>query len=219
MSDMPWRSLRAISRTMVKRNINLRVEGIDCIPNSGPVIIAARHFHHLYDGCALLATIDRPTHVLVAGDWPGNPVTRLLISRACRSAKWPVVLRPGGPSKMTSADAGNAFRTAAKASRELFQAGCALIVFPEGYPNIDPGYTTKPDETTFLPFERGVVRLASIAAPAGTLVPIVPAGFSYERSDKWNVTLRFGEPITITTRNDEPEVLQHLESQVRFLSR
>lgn len=219
MSDMPWRSLQAISRTLVRRNLNLQIEGAGFVPDSGPVIIAARHFHHLYDGCALLATIDRPTHVLVAGDWPGNPVTKVLIIRACRAAHWPVVLRPGGPSKITSAEAANAFRTAANASRKLFQDGRALIVFPEGYPNIDPGYTSKLDESSFLAFERGVVRLASIAAPAGAPVPIVPTGFSYERGDKWNVTLRFGEPITITSRDDEASALQHLETQVRDLSR
>ncbi|MEJ7838217.1 MAG: 1-acyl-sn-glycerol-3-phosphate acyltransferase [Thermomicrobiales bacterium] len=215
---MPWRSLRAISRIMVKRNLSLVVEGADLLPRTGPVIVASRHYHHLYDGCALLATLDRPSHVLVAGDWAGNPASRMLLARACFAARWPVLMRPGGPSRITDAQAAGAFRTVIRNALNLFREGRILIVFPEGFPNVDPGYTLKTDDSMFLPFERGVVRLATIAARSGIEVPLVPVGFSYEKGDRWQVIMRFGSPIEVTSRDDEAAVLHQLETSVYALS-
>ena len=33
------------------------------------VVLAARHYHHLFDGTSLLSTIGRPLRVMVALDW------------------------------------------------------------------------------------------------------------------------------------------------------
>jgi 1-acyl-sn-glycerol-3-phosphate acyltransferase len=130
-----------------------------------------------------------------------------------------VVLRPGGQGKVSPRDAAIAFRLATEQSIDIFRAGHGLIVFPEGYPNIDPGYTPKQDESSFLPFQRGVVRLASRAREAGLTVPIVPAGFAYSKTDRWNITLRFGRPLVVGSRGEEASTLQHLEESVRDLSR
>ena len=204
---------------MVKRNLRLQVEGIDNLPSSGPVIIAARHYHHLYDGCALVATIPRPSHILVAGDWVGNPAGRYILLRACAAAGWPMVIRPGGPSGAGAGEAAAAFRKAASQSLEVLRDGHVLITFPEGYPNIDPGYTPKSESLDYLPFQRGVVRLANMAYQRGLAVPIIPVGLSYTQNDKWNIVLRFGEPELIGSRHNEVVVLRHLEQQVMYLSR
>ena len=42
---------------LAARRIDLRVEGLEHLPATGPAIIAARHFHHFYDGCALVAVV------------------------------------------------------------------------------------------------------------------------------------------------------------------
>ncbi len=211
--------MRAASRVLVKRKLDLRVEGAAHLPPRGPVIIAARHFHHLYDGCAILASVPRPVHILVALDWLTNSAGRFAMEKACRAAGWPVVLRPHGPSgAVDELAAARAFRAAAKDSLALLSAGRVLLVFPEGYPNIDPGYTPKQNDDEFLPFQPGVVRLASLAAGRGLTVPIVPAGFSYRRGKRWEVTLRFGEPIILAGRAQEQVVLRELETRVRSLS-
>ena len=72
------RFIRVACRLLVQR-IDLRVEGVEHIPASGPVVIAARHFHHLWDGCALIAASPRPLHVVVALDWLHQPVGRRLM--------------------------------------------------------------------------------------------------------------------------------------------
>ena len=218
MSDMPWRSLRAASKAVVRRQLDLRVEGFDHVPRSGPVIVAARHFHHLFDGCAMLATIPRPVHILVGLDWVRSAPAKMAMERACRAAGWPVVLRRDGAAPVDNLDAARALRRAMTDTIALLNDGRVVLVFPEGYPNIDPGFTPKPDDSAFLPFQPGAVRLATLAAAKGIRVPIVPAGFAYERGERWRVTLRFGEPLAVERRDQEPTALAALEARVRTLS-
>jgi putative membrane protein len=215
---MPWRSLRAASKLVVKRHLDLRVEGADFLPPAGPVIIAARHFHHLYDGCALLATVPRPLHILVALDWVKNRAGRLGMEQACRAAGWPVVLRRDAETSVDDRDANRFLRRAMTETLELLKDGRVVVVFPEGYPNIDPGYTPKTHEAAFLPFQPGFVRLAALAARRGLGVPIVPAGFSYRHGDRWEATLRFGGPMFVQRRDEEESVLREIEQRVRCLS-
>jgi len=214
---MPWRFLRTAARMTVKRNVHLQVEGIDHVPRTGPVLIAARHFHHLYDGCALIATLPRPAHILVGLDWVANRPGRAAMEALCRSARWPVVMRPGGAQGIGMAEAGLAFRRATRDSLQLFRDGRILLVFPEGYPNIDPGPTPKPDETSFLPFQQGYLRLVGLASRQGIPVPVVPAGFAYTKDDRWNVVLRFGAPLLPGSLPAE-DFNRELEQRVRDLS-
>ncbi|MGB3307394.1 MAG: 1-acyl-sn-glycerol-3-phosphate acyltransferase [Thermomicrobiales bacterium] len=216
---MPWRFLHGASKVVVRRRLELEVDGLHHLPAHGPVLIAARHFHHLYDGCALLATVPRPLHILVALDWVTNPAGRIVMERACHAARWPVVERPSGPGGVVTKHAAVVFRHAACASLDLWRAGRMLLVFPEGYPNIDPGFTPKRDETEFLPFQRGYIRLVALAAQEGMQVPIVPTGLSYQRGEKWRVHLRFGAPIFIEKgRSQEEAAAQAIETEVRLLS-
>lgn len=218
MPDIAWRFLKTAGGVLLRRNVDLSVEGADLVPRKGPVIIAARHFHHLYDGCAILTTIPRPVHILVGLDWVKNPAGKVIMERACQAAAWPMIYRQNSLTPRDSHEATRALRHAMDDALDLFRAGHILLVFPEGYPNIDPGYTPKTDDNAFLPFQPGVVRLATMAAANGLTVPIVPAGFSYERGDRWRATLRFGEPVTVENRSQASAALHHLEQTVFALS-
>jgi putative membrane protein len=218
MSDMPWRSLRAASKLVVKRQVDLQVEGLEQIPASGPAIVAARHFHHLYDGAILLAVVPRPVHILVALDWVQNGAARVGMDKACRAASWPVVMRRDGQHEVEPGVVARTLRQAIRETMTLLEDGRVVLVFPEAFPNIDPGYTPKTDEAGFLPFRPGLVRMATLAAARGIRVPIVPAGFGYERGKKWRVKLGFGEPVWVERRGDEGEALRVIEGRVRELS-
>ena len=156
MPDVAWSFLQRSAKQVVRRNLDLTVEGLEQVPQAGPAILAARHVHHLYDGCAILATIPRPVHIVVALDWVTNRPGRLAMDRLCAAARWPVVLRQDGPRAVAPGEAARAWRTAMKARAGVAEEGRIVLVFPEGYPNIDPGYTPKPDEDAFLPFQPGV---------------------------------------------------------------
>lgn len=217
-----WASIRAGCRAALRR-IDLRVEAAWHVPAAGPAVIAARHFHHLYDGCALLDAVPRPLHVVVALDWARNPVGHRLMTGLCRAAGWPVVPRldePDGRSgQAMDADAIALLRAASRESVALLREGRPLLVFPEAYPTIDPGFTPKADDDKMLPFRPGFVRLAALAEREGsTRVPIVPAGLEYARGERWRVTLRFGPPIALAPDVPHGAIVREVEAQVRRLS-
>lgn len=218
MPDVAWRFLHTGSGLLARRRLDLVVEGAGNLPRRGPMIVAARHFHHLYDGVALLAEVPRPLHILVGLDWIRNPAGKAAMTLLCRAAAWPVVLRRDGSEAVDDNDARRALRRATADSLDLLAAGHALLVFPEGYPNIDPGYTPKRGDDDVLPFQPGVARLAMLAAGRGLDAPIVPAGLEYSRGERWRVTLRFGEPLTIDRAGDARAVIADVEREVRRLS-
>jgi putative membrane protein len=205
---------------LAARRIDLRVEGLDHLPATGPAIIAARHFHHFYDGCALVAVVPRPLKILVTLDWMESAAGLRLMRGACQIANWPVVVRSDAQGRHIGATAGR--RQLLLATREcvdLLRAGQFVLVFPEGYPNIDPSFTPKTSDEAFLPFHPGFVRIAVLAERDGiTRVPIVPVGLEYQRSDRWRVTVRFGRPVTHVPDVDFRVQVAAIEEQVRRLS-
>ncbi len=218
MADYAWHALRFAARMVVRRKLDLTVSGMKHLPEKGPVILAARHYHHLHDGCAVVAAIPRPVHILVGLDWVDNPVGRRVMDAACAAARWPVVLRRKALDARLSSEELRALRVSMQESLELLQDGRILLVFPEGYPTIDPSYTPKSDDSEFLPFQSGVVRLASAAGARGVRTPIVPVGFHYTRGERWTVQMNIGEPVFVESRSEEPAVLEALNREVRRLS-
>jgi putative membrane protein len=171
-------------------------------------------------------THDRPVHILVALDWVKHGLERSLMERACRLARWPVVLRGDGLSRQSgqtayTADEGPVYlRRAVRESVELLRAGELLVVFPEAYPNVDPAYTPKTGDG-FLRFRPGFVRLVELAQRDGqTRVPIIPTGFAYEPlpGGRWHVVMRFGQPIWLDDPSDVAGVARAVEDQVRYFS-
>lgn len=222
--------LRAGARALAARRLDLRVEGLEYLPRVGPLLVASHHYHHLYDGCALLAVVPRPIHLLVALDWVATPRDRRLMEWACDAARWPVVLRaetlqPPGSLRhgaYGSEEAGRYLRRAVRDSVALLRAGRAVVIFPAAYPVIDPHATPatpKAGGEAVLPFRPGIVRLVELAQRDGrTRVPIVPAGLSYHRGRRWQIMLRFAAPCYVDGRADRARVLRAVEEQVRLLS-
>jgi 1-acyl-sn-glycerol-3-phosphate acyltransferase len=216
-----WLALRALARLAVSRRVRLTVEGLEHVPADGPLLIASRHYHHLLDALVLLTAVPRPAHFLVALDWVDGPAGRRLMETACRAARWPVILRagelerPGGGGggggrrpAYAPAEAPRYLRRGLRDAQALLRAGRALIVFPEGYPRIDPARPGRPAPgDALLPFAPGAVRLAALAGGGGAEVPLVPAGLAYRLlggppaggatwlRGRWEVTLRFGPAL------------------------
>ena len=198
LSDhLAWVSLRAACRAAM-RQVDLNVEGLEHLPATGPAVIAARHYHHFYDGAALLTVAPRPLRVLVTLDWLENPVGQRMMREACRAAGWPVVPRHNrsqSSSRLPPPASRAALLSATRKSVALLRAGRMLLIFPEGYPTIDPGYTPKTRDDEVLPFQPGFLRLAALAERDGRgHVPIVPAGLEYSRGDRLAITVRFAPP-------------------------
>ena len=204
-------SRRQVASALVKRGLDLHVTGLEHVPECGPAILVARHYHHLYDAAAILASVDREVHVLIAADWLGRGLRLALMRALAAAARWPMVWRRGSAWRFN--------RDGYRASIELLEEGRLLLIFPEGYPNVDPLGSMKPDSEAFLPFTAGFLALAERADRS---VPLVPVGLFYAKRnrDRWSVWLRFGKPIDHTreTRIQRDSVLAKIATVVRELS-
>lgn len=215
--------IRAVCGAIVLTRLDARVVGRENLPRHGAVLIAARHYHHLYDGCLLIARSPRPPAILVALDWIGSrPVARAL-ELLCALARWPVVLRPEairvhGQSAYRADEARRYLARATRDSTALLREGGVLLLFPEGYPNADPGYTPKRGEE-FLSFRAGFLRLAALAERRGTRVAIVPVGIAYGAGGwRRRAVLRFGPPRYLSPGSDRAALAGAIEADVRTLS-
>ena len=222
-----WRVLRLISRRLVQRNLALSVEGLEHLPSAGPVLIVARHVHHLYDGCILLSVIPRPLHILVALDWIKQRPLRRLMEQACRIANWPIVLRSerfrhtsaNETSIYTANEARPYLRRAVINAIGVLREDKILVIFPEAYPNIDPAPTPKSTIEAFLPFRSGFARLVERAEQdKQTPVAIIPTGLTYRQDARWQVCLRFGPALYRHEFTHTEQFIRAVEARVHVLS-
>jgi len=198
----PWLIAAWSFRTRAHR---VRVEGLEHIPAHGPVLIVARHYHHLLDAAVMLHHVRRPVHIVVALDWTADPAQRRWMERACRWAQWPVILRPattGARGGYAADDVRAYLRSGLRDAADLLRDGRVVAIFPEGYPAIEPAGSSAPprarDEAGFLPFAAGFRTIVSLARKRGAgAVALVPLGLRYDRTatGRWNVTARFGAPL------------------------
>jgi putative membrane protein len=203
---------RAISEWGIRtQTAGIRVEGLENVPERGPVLLVARHFHHLLDGAVLVTRVPRPIHIVVGLDWAATPFARRWMERACRAAQYPIVLRPPTLDRSGTYRRDELVRYTRRALRDttrLLQAGRVVLVFPEGYPTIDPTGTRKADAEDWLPFASGFLRMIDLAQADGrTHVAVVPVGFAYERvlvgarRERWSIFARIGAPVPAEQRD------------------
>jgi putative membrane protein len=215
---------RAIARYYVARDLKLRVEGLEHLPRAGPVLIAARHYHHLYDGAALVGSLPRTVHLFVALDWARSPWERRVMERLCELADWPVALRgealgQGRSSAFARGELARYVRGSLAAGARLLREGRVLAVFPEGFPTIDPEGSRKLSDDAFLPFRPGFLAIVALAQRQGsTRIPILPAGLTYARGARWHVSLRFGAPLFLESPGERATLLETVSSRVKTLS-
>jgi 1-acyl-sn-glycerol-3-phosphate acyltransferase len=196
----PWGMLGppVIARWALRTHTSaVRVEGLENIPASGPVMLVARHFHHLLDGAVLVRYVPRPLHIVVGLDWTADAKQRAWMERACRAAQYPVVLRPatlGERGGYARNELMHYTRTGLRDTSALLAASRVVLVFPEGYPNVDPAFARKTDDDAFLPFTPGYLRMIAWAQRAGgARVAVVPVGFHYTRGPRWSIVARVGK--------------------------
>ncbi len=209
---------RAISEWGLRTQAaSVAVEGREHIPARGPVMLVARHFHHLLDGAVLVTRIARPIHIVVGLDWAATPAVRRWMERLCRAAEYPIVLRQPTLERSATYRRDELVRYTRSALREttrLLRAGRVVLVFPEGYPNVDPTATRKRDAAHWLPFEPGFLKMIDLAERDGaTNVALLPVGFSYQRAGRWSIRARIGPPVPPDERR-----IATIEAAVRRLS-
>lgn len=225
------KSMRLIARAVAAGRLQTVSSGTEHIPTTGPALIVARHYHHLFDGLALFAAIPRQFHIIVTLDWVQNVGMRLLMKQLTGLARWPVVLRADALMRVDDTGASqfrHAFSVAEvehyqhKAFREsvrLLEDNRLLVVFPEGYPNIDPTYTPKSGHDCFLPFKRGFVAIARASERRlRTSLPIIPTGLRYTVEKRWLADVRFSQPVRRESFASSNDLIRYCENKVKQLS-
>lgn len=219
--------MRLGARALAANRLKTIVSGLEHIPVNGPALIAARHYHHLFDGLAMLTAMPRQFHIVVALDWAQNKPTKFFFATINRLARWPTLLR--GDALVRRADERhNLFserdllryqHEAMRQSVDLLVEGRVLVIFPEGYPNIDPIYTPKTAPEEFLPFKAGFVSILTAAERRlNQRIPVIPAGLHYKKGNPWICCLRFGPPIYLDTNRSKEDLLENIERTVKNLS-
>ena len=231
MSRMASLATRLGARALAAAGrVAIAVTGLEHIPAAGPVLLVARHYHYVFDGVALLVSIPRPIHMLVTLDWVKNDYARRLLTSATAMVRWPVVLRSDAGRTHVTGEWGEKLiragavrryqRSALDDSVALLTEGRVLVVFPEGYPNIDRHYTpkTKPEEV--LPFKGGFAAIAATAERRlGSPISIVPCGFSYTRNGSWTARLNIGRAVYLEDFGSRQMLVRYMERRVAELSR
>lgn len=228
LSQLIWLVMRVGVWGFGRRHLRLVAKGVEHIPRSGPVLIAANHVHYFFDGYILIRTVPRRLHTLVALDWVQAQSLRLVIELACSLADWPVVLRS---EQLHERDASQNWAYKPLENRQylrqvmsdtvrLLRASEALAIFPEAYPAFDPHPTLKRAPDEFLPFRPGFIKLIELAErDHRTRVAIVPAGLMYTRTGKgWQATVQYGQAIFLTDFASSEEALHTVEERVQALS-
>jgi len=221
------KSMRSIARGLAANRLKTVASGLENIPARGPALIAARHYHHLFDGLALFAAIPRRFHVVVTLDWAQNKPTRFFFATINQLARWPTLLRGdallrdgnGSRKLFSQRDVQRYRRRAMQQSVDLLTEGRLLVIFPEGYPNIDPTYTPKSKPNEFLPFKAGFINIVDAAEKRlKQKIPIIPAGLRYTQGSPWMGYLQFGVPIYRDGSVSKEELIDKVEKAVKQLS-
>ena len=159
-----------------------RVEGLERVPRTGPVILAANHLS-LVDPVLLSAVVPRPVTYVAKAEWWTRPGLRGRAMGRFMTAIHQVPIDRSG---------GRAADSALAAARGVLAAGGVFGIFPEG--------TRSPDGL----LHRGRTGVARIALATG--VPVVPVGLvgtgqllapGSARFRRVRPTVRFGEPVVV----------------------
>ena len=214
---MICRAVRIVAQAIAATRVEMSVSGLENIPGDGPVLLLARHYHYLFDGVVLLVSVPRPIHIMVAVDWVKNRYARRLLTLATSMARWPSIVRSDAPEARV--DQGRYQRAALRDSVELLAEGRLLVVFPEGYPNIDRHFTPKTRPEEMLPLKAGFVAMAVAAEKRlGARVPIIPAGFRYTKGRHWRAELHIGEAVYVGDSGSRRSLIERMEQRIAELS-
>ncbi|MEP7381390.1 MAG: lysophospholipid acyltransferase family protein [Gemmatimonadota bacterium] len=198
-----YRLLRRVARLGLRWYYrSIEVIGIESVPATGPVIVAANHWNALIDALVIACALDRRVRLTAKATLLANPVTRLLV-RAVGII----------PLRRASDEHQNDARVSETRNAESFSAildalscGEVVLIFPEGRSHSEPELGR---------LKTGCARLALMAQVERRLpsVPIIPAGLTFEAKGRLRsrVVVHIGTPLRTECPVDlAPEQVQAL---------
>lgn len=178
----PFRLVRATLLGILVPAVRLRIDGLEHIPRSGPVIVVCNHLHNA-DPVLLSVAFPRPVHYMAKKELFSVPVIAQIIRRV---GAFPV-------------DRGKADRSALRHAEAVLAEGIAVGIFPEGTRSTTRALRRALPGAGMLALRSGVpIVPATITGSEwlpGNGSKAVRGGRSGLR--RRGVTISFGEPFTI----------------------
>lgn len=182
---MVYRLLRALIRHGMRVFYrSIEVEGLETVPTSGPLILAANHPNTLMDVLLVAMMLDRKVGFIAKATLFDHPLAGALLRFL---GAVPIHRTQDG----TTAEGKAANAQALAASEEAVAEGRAILIFPEG---------VSQDEPRLQRVKTGVARIATGAERrAPGQVRVVPVGLVYDDYDTFRsrARVRFLEPIAV----------------------
>jgi 1-acyl-sn-glycerol-3-phosphate acyltransferase len=172
---LSWLFLNLLEKVL----FGFSVTGRDCIPESGPVIIASNHISYC-DPPVVGSGVNREVHFLAKEELFRN-----------RAFAWLIRSYNAIPLKRSVGDVG-----ALRKAVQLLKEGKAVLMFPEGTRSLS-GKLLKP--------KAGVAMIASLTS--APVVPAYVTGTNRLGSAffrKTRLAVAFGEPLTLGRPGDRP---------------
>jgi len=200
-SSRVWRALSRFLVWLFYRRVD--VVGLERVPVSGPLIVAANHHQGLMDGILLAAALPRRLRPIAKAPLFGYPIIGQL---ARLSGAIPVHRRQDEGAAVDN-------RAMFSAARRALEHGEALLIFPEGRSQSEP---------TLMPLRTGAARLV-LGAPGeraeGPPVTLLPIGLMFHEPGTFRVgsaILLVGQPVPTDDLQALPP--SELERAVRLLT-
>jgi len=211
---MVYRILRWLLRISVRIFFRrIEVEGIENVPESGPVLLVPNHPNALVDALVVLMHLKRPVSLTAKSTLADIFLLRqmikstniILFHRKKDAAK--------GADPSRNADA-------ITECRLRLEQGEAILIFPEGQSHSDPGLR---------PLRSGAARIALDCLHSGGAAAdlvIIPVGLHFPEKDRFrsDVWVRFGKPLDPRKWQDENpdggplELTAEIENRIRELT-
>lgn len=161
---------------------NIRIEGLENIPKTGPVLLLPNHPNSFLDPSVLAAAMERETHFLARGDVFKHPLAAFFLRQV---NILPIFRESEGKHNLTRNYA--TFDTV----QELFEKEKVVIVFPEGQAR---------NNWDFRALKKGpyrLVRKAWESTGKAKNVVMIPVGITYEHyfGAGNQIFIRIGEPF------------------------
>jgi 1-acyl-sn-glycerol-3-phosphate acyltransferase len=210
-----------ISKLVINGRYTVVVSGLENIPNSGPVMIAPRHYHGTYDPLIFNSIIQRRIFFLSAKDWVKDGVQVQVLESVFKKYGAVPINRPDSIFQKETTQLHSAYKSIVR----LLMLNQAMVIFPEGYGYVNSNWKDKARAAPgFLEIKLGVFHFVDyVQKKKKVQIPIIPVGVHYDNFKKWKsiIRIKIGKAMFIPLSNRRIDFEPYkckLQSEIEHLS-